>query len=163
MKPSACLLMALLVITSLAWAQDSSTGQQPSSGTQPGSAQAPAPGRGVMREQRREHMQAMCKEHMEAMKADVQKMQSSFDQMKANVAKISNADEKARWQANLDMWQTVMNHHDQMLKHMEDAQAKGMGCGMMMGDMGMGGGMMHHPGMGPMGAPPQEPAGTKPQ
>src|SRR6266581_2331970 len=99
--------------------------------------------------QRREQMQAMCKEHIATMKTDVQKMHSAFDKMKGNVASISNADEKARWQANVDMWQTVVDHHDQMLKHMEDAQAKGMGCGMMMSDMGMGG-MMHHHGMGPM-------------
>ena len=60
----------------------------------------------------------------------LQKMHSAFDKMKGNVGSISNADEKARWQANVDMWQTVVDHHDQMLKHMEDAQAKGMGCGM---------------------------------
>jgi hypothetical protein len=127
--------------------------------------QVPPSETGHMRAQRHEHMQAMCKEHMEAMKADVQKLQSSFDQMKANVAKISNPEEKARWQANLDMWQTVVSHHDQMLKHMEDAQARGMGCGMRMGDMGMGmgEGMMPHHGMGPMGTPPQEPAANKPQ
>jgi hypothetical protein len=109
-------------------------------------------------------MQAMCKQHIEAMKADVQKMHSALDKMKANVARISNADEKMRWQANLDMWQTVMDHHDRMLKDMENAQAKGVGCGMMMGDMGMGGMMMHHPGMGP-GAPatPTPPSETKPQ
>ena len=80
----------------------------------------------------------------------------------ANVATIGNAEEKTRWQANLDMWQTVVDPHDQMLKHMEDAQARGMGCGMMMGDMGMGG-MMDHQGMGPTNpsqAPPRE---TKPQ
>jgi hypothetical protein len=108
-------------------------------------------------------MQAMCNEHIEAMKTDVQTMHSAFDKMKANVASITNADEKARWQANLDMWQTVVDHHDQMLKHMEDAQAKGMGCGMMVGEMGMGG-MMMHPGMGP-GAPatPTPPSETKPQ
>ena len=80
----------------------------------------------------------MCKEHIEAMKADARKMHSAFDKMKANVASISNADEKARWQANIDMWQSMLDHHGQMLKHMEDAQAKGMGCGMMMGGMGMG-------------------------
>jgi hypothetical protein len=107
-------------------------------------------------------MQAICKEHFEAMKADVQKMHAAFDRMKANVGTIANADEKARWQANVDLWQTVVDHHDQMLKHMEDAQAQGMGCGMMMGGMGMGPGMMR-PGMGPMGAPPAPPPATKPQ
>ena len=128
-----------------------------------GKQQSPAPGVGAgQRAQRREQMQAMCKEHIATMKTDVQKMHSAFDKMKGNVASISNADEKARWQANVDMWQTVVDHHDQMLKHMEDAQAKGMGCGMMMSDMGMGG-MMHHHGMGPMKPAPAAPAETKPQ
>src|SRR5579864_6601727 len=163
MKLSSLLLMLLLVsvMISFSWAQVDQSAQQSSSGTQAGSTQAPGAGaRAAGRAQRHEQMQAMCKEHMEAMKSDVQKLHSSFDQMKANVAKIINADEKARWQANLDMWQTVVNHHDQMLKHMEDAQANGMGCGMMMGEMGMGGGMMHPHGAGAMDTPPKEPAAT---
>ncbi len=162
MKSTGFLLFALL-IASLAWAQGTPPAQQPSTGTQAGTAQAPGPGpRAAQRAERRQQMQAMCKEHFEAMKADVQKMHAAFDRMKANVGTISNADEKARWQANVEMWQTVVDHHDQMLKQMEDAQAQGMGCGMM-GGMGMGPGMMHHPGMGPMGAPPAPPPPTKPQ
>jgi hypothetical protein len=139
MKRNNLLPIALLLMTALAWAQGAGSGQQSSSGTQAGT-QTPAPGaKAGQRAQHREQMKAMCKEHMEAMKTDVERMHSAFNKMKANVASISNADEKARWQANVDMWQTVVDHHDQMLKHMEDAQAKGMGCGMMMGDMGMGG------------------------
>jgi hypothetical protein len=162
MKSCSFLLFALLIV-SLAWAQGAPSGQQPSSGTQAGSTQAPGPGpRAGQRAERRQQMQAMCKEHFEAMKADVQKMHAAFDRMKANVGTITNADEKARWQANVEMWQTVVDHHDQMLKHMEEAQAQGMGCGMMMDGMGMGPGMMHHPGMGPMSKPPTPPE-TKPQ
>ena len=128
---SSSLLPILVLMTSLAWAQGAPSGQQSSSGAQAGSTQSPAPGVGAgQRAQRREQMQAMCKEHIATMKTDVQKMHSAFDKMKGNVGSISNADEKARWQANVDMWQTVVDHHDQMLKHMEDAQAKGMGCGM---------------------------------
>ena len=157
-------LLWVLLISSLALGQTTPSNQQSPSETQPGSAPAPEHGAQTgQRAQHREQMQAMCKEHMDAMKTEVQKMHSNLDQMKANVAKISNADEKARWQANVDMWQIVADHHDQMLKHMEDAQANGMGCGMMMGDMGMGGGMMRHHGIGPMGAPPNGPPPTKPQ
>ncbi|MFZ0897675.1 MAG: hypothetical protein WB616_01410 [Candidatus Sulfotelmatobacter sp.] len=157
MKPNRLLPILLLMLTSLAWAQSAPSGQQSSSGTQ-GGTQPPAPGvRAGQRAQRHEQMQAMCKEHIEAMKTDVQKMHSAFDKMKANVASISNADEKARWQANIDMWQTMVDHHDQMLKQMEDAQAKGEGCGMMMGGMGIGGGMH------PMKPAPTGPAETKPQ
>ena len=153
MKRSKLLPILLLMLTSLALAQ--SSGQQSSSGAQAGTP--PAPGvRAGQRAQRHEQMQAMCKEHIEAMKVDAQKMHFAFDKMKANVASIGNADEKARWQANIDMWQSMLDHHDQMLKHMEDAQAKGMGCGMM-GGMGMGGGMS------PMKPAPTGPSETKPQ
>jgi hypothetical protein len=146
MKPSSFLVILLLVVASLAWGQDAPPpGQQSSGGKQAGSAQAPASeGPASHRTQRRERMEAMCKEHIEAMKTDVQKMHSAFDRMKGDVATISNPDEKARWQANLDMWQTVVDHHDQMLKHMQDAQANGMGCSMMMGEMGMSGSIGHH-------------------
>jgi len=156
MKRNKLLPILLLMLTSLALAQSAPSGQQSSSGAQAGTP--PAPGvRAGQRAQRHEQMQAMCKEHIEAMKADAEKMHSAFDKMKANVASIGNADEKARWQANIDMWQSMLDHHDQMLKHMEDAQAKGMGCGMMMGGMGMGGGMS------PMKPAPTGPSETKPQ
>lgn len=161
MKPSSLLTILFLLMTSVAWTQSAPASQESSSGAQAGT-QPPAAGtRAGQRAQHHAQMQAMCKEHIEAMKADVQKMHSAFDKMKANVAAIRNADEKARWQANIDLWQTVVDHHDQMLKHMEDAQAQGMGCGMM-GDMGMGG-MMHHGDMGPMNPAPPPPPESKPQ
>ncbi len=142
----------------LSWGQSVSSGQQSSSGTQTGTPAAPT----TANAQRRAQMRAMCKEHIAAMKTDVEKMHSAFDKMKANVASISNAEEKARWQANVDMWQTVMGHHERMLKQMEAMQGQGMGCGMMMGGMGMGGGMGRG-GMGPMSPPSAAPADTKPQ
>jgi mono/diheme cytochrome c family protein len=101
-------------------------------------------------------MEAMHKEHMEqmeAMKRQLQKLHADLDQMKANVDQITDANEKARWQANVDMWQTMVDHLDQMMKHMEA-----------MPGPGMGGGMMHHhgmPGMGPGppdASPPPPPA-----
>jgi mono/diheme cytochrome c family protein len=77
-------------------------------------------------------MEAMHKEHMEhmaAMKAQLQKLHAALDQMKANVDKITDADEKARWQANVDMWQTMVDHLDQMMKQMEAMPGPGMGMG----------------------------------
>ena len=150
MKPSRLLRVLLLLMTTWSWTQATPSGQQPSNGPQAGTQPSTPASRA--------QMEAMCKEHIDAMKTDVQKLHSAFDKMKANVASISNADEKTRWQANLDMWQTVVDHHDQMLKHMEEVQAKGMGYGMMMGEMGMGA-MMHHHGTGPANTP----AETKPQ
>ena len=41
--------------------------------------------------------------------ADLTKMQSSFDTMKTNVAKITDPAEKERWQANTAMWQVVLS------------------------------------------------------
>jgi cytochrome c553 len=76
-------------------------------------------------------MEAMHKEHLEAMKAHLQKLHAHLDQMKANVDRITDASEKARWQANVDMWQTMVDHLDQMMKHMEAMPGPGMGGGMM--------------------------------
>ena len=68
MKRSKLLPILLLMLTSLALAQSAPSGQ---------------------RAQRHQQMQAMCKEHIAAMKADAQKMHSAFDKMKANVASIA--------------------------------------------------------------------------
>ena len=110
-------------------------------------AQAP-PGHGggdQMRAEQRKHMIEMHKQQMEAMKTDIEKLKSSLAQMKTNVAAITDSSEKARWQQNMDMWETVVNHMDRMQKQMES-----MGPGM------MGPGMMHGP--GPGGPPPTPPA-----
>ena len=74
------------------------------------------------------------------------KMKASLEQMKANVAKISDAGEKARWQSNVDLWTVMVGHMEQMMKHM---QAMGPG-------MGMGPGMMHHRQMGGPPTPPDK-------
>ena len=62
--------------------------------------------------------------------------------MKTNVETIKDPAEKARWQANVDMWETLVGHMEQMEKHMES----------------MGPGMMHGPGMG---GPPSSPQSEK--
>jgi len=160
MKLRGFLLTFLLGTALMAWAQNPASAPQSSSGTQAGGAQTTTR---ETRAARRAQMEAMCKAHLETMKSDVQRMHSAFDRMKSNVATITNADEKARWQANLDMWETVVNHHDQMLKHMDAAQASGMGCDMMMGEMGMGGMMGHHHGMGEMNPAPAPQPAPKPQ
>ncbi len=164
MKFGSFVFVLVLVISLAAWAQDAPSSQQSSTRAQAGSGQRAASnvaaGQGA---QHRERMQAMCREHIEAMKNDVQKMHSAFDKMKGNIAGIGNADEKALWQANLDMWQIVIDQHDQMLKHMQEAQAKGVGCGMMMGEMGMDDSMKHHHGMAPTDAPAMSRDDTKPQ
>jgi hypothetical protein len=110
--------------------------------TQPVLAGAPpqskGPGSSAQRQQRREQIAAMRKEHMEAAKAQLQKLHSDLDQMKGNVNKITDAGEKARWQANVDMWQIMVNHLDQMMQHMEGMPESGMPGGMMMRHHGPG-------------------------
>ncbi|MBZ5572725.1 MAG: hypothetical protein LAO09_12715 [Acidobacteriia bacterium] len=127
MKHKILLLALLFTLASVAWAQDTQS-QAPASASKTQTRSA-----------HRQHMMEMHKQEMDAAKADVAKIKSSLEQMKANVAKISDADEKARWQANVDMWETLAGHMDRMLQHMES----------------MG------PGMGPMGGPP--PSDKKPQ
>jgi len=94
----------MLTLASLAWGQDASPQAAPSSanGTQA------TPG------ERHQKMMEMHKQHMEAMKADLEQMKASLEPMKANVAKISDPAEKARWQANVDMWQVIVGHMEQM-------------------------------------------------
>jgi len=131
------LLMVILTLASLSWAQIESA-----------SAQAP-PAKGGHDQMGMEHrgkMMEMHKQHMEAMKADVDKMKASLEQMKANTAKIGDSAEKARWQTNVDMWTVMVGHMEQMMKHMEAMGPEDR----------MHPGMMHHDGMGAP-PPPTEP------
>src|SRR5450759_910644 len=115
MKRSSFIFVTLfLLLVSGVWGQ---AANQPSSsgtaGTQAGTApQSKASGSSAQRQQHRQHMQAMQKEHMEAMKGQLQKLHTDLDQMKASVDGITEANEKARWQANVDMWQTMVGHLD---------------------------------------------------
>jgi hypothetical protein len=102
---------------------------------QASSAQAPAqsaPGRGPMA--------AVHQQHMDALKADIEKMRAKLDEMKANLAKVKDPAAKQQIQLDADLWATIVGHMEQMQKMMADRPAMGM----------MGGGMagMHHHGMG---------------
>src|SRR5579864_5022950 len=78
MKVERLLLVLMFILTSLAWAQDTSP-QSPPSTAGPGS-------RNQMPTGRRQQMMQMHKQQMEAMKADLEKMKSSLAEMKAKVA-----------------------------------------------------------------------------
>ena len=133
MKRRILLLITLLALVSFSLAQGAPQSTPP----------ATAPHHPMAMDHQK--MAEMHKQHMEAMKADLDKMKTSLDQMKANVGNISNADEKARWQSNVDLWTLMVGHMEQMMKHMDN--------------MGPGMGMMeHHHAMKP--APPEE---KKPQ
>ena len=124
------LLAVLLTLVSLAVAQSATP-------------QAPPP-----KSQHPHAMMDMHKQHMDGMKADLDKMKASLDQLKADITKITEPGEKARWQANVDLWTVMVGHMEQMSKHMDAMGHEGK----------MGSGMMHHGDMG--GAPPSE---AKPQ
>lgn len=129
-------LVVILALVSLALAQN-----------QPPQTPPPPPGHHHDMGPDHQKMDAMHKQHMDAMKADLDKMKASLDQMKANVAKISDPNEKARWQSNVDLWTVMVGHMERMIKDMES--------------MGPGKGEMHHGGMGHPPAPP--PAEKKPE
>jgi hypothetical protein len=72
--------------------------------------------------------------------------------MKANLAKIIDPTEKGSWQSNVDMWEVLIEHTEQMSKK-HGSHGQGMG--------GMGHGMMRDHGMGGPASPP--PAEKKPE
>jgi len=109
--------------------------------------QTPAP-RNPARAEHHQHIMEMHQQEMEAMKADVTKMKASVNAMKAHLLTIKDVNEMARWQDNIEMWETLINHMDRMQKQMES----------------MGPGMMGIPGMNlPPPAPPSPPSATKPE
>ena len=132
MKVKTLLLILVFALTPLLCAQEKPAPASPPAGSQ-------------VRAEHRQRMMEMHKQEMEAMKADIERMKSSLAQMKTNVAAIKDSAEKARWQNNVDMWETVVTHMDRMQKNTES----------------MGPGMMHGHGMG--GPPPTPSAEKKPQ
>ena len=108
----------VLLLASIAWAQGAPS-QAPAGTGAPGT-------RNQARSARREHMMEMHNQEMAAMKADVEELKSSLAEMKTKVAGISDAAEKARWQDNVKLWDTLVGHMDRMLQHME-SMGPGMG------------------------------------
>ena len=114
----------ILALASLTLAQETA---QPSP-----ALKAPTAGPGMMgpMAEQRQKMMEMHKQHVAAMQADVDKMKAALEQMKANVANVSDAGEKERWQSNVDLWTLMIGHMEHMVKEM-DSMGPGMGPGMM--------------------------------
>ena len=53
-------------------------------------------------------------EHMDAMRADIQKLNASLNSIRASIPRINDLDERNRWQQTIDMWQVLINHMQQM-------------------------------------------------
>src|SRR5512137_16462 len=111
MKMKIFLLVLMFALTPAAWSQEKAS--QPPASTSGPSSQS------QMRSEHRQKMMEMHKQQMAAMKADVEKMKSTLAQMKTNVGTINDPSEKARWQANVDLWETMVGHMGQMQQHME--------------------------------------------
>jgi len=126
MKARGVLLAMVVVFASLAWAQNtppqapradvhshSAAGTAKPAQTQPG---MPAD----------KGMAGMREQHMQEMKANLDKMHALLEQMKASVADMDPKDQPAM-QANIQMWQTMIDHLDAMTQHMQSMQGIDMG------------------------------------
>jgi len=75
----------------------------------------------------------MMAEHVAEMKATSQTLATNLAQLKATLPLINDVNERSRWQSNIAMWQALADHFSHMAQHAEHMQARGVGCGMMMG------------------------------
>ena len=122
------LIVAVALMSVALFAQDS-TQQNPSPGTTPGGMPQHHHKSAGMQSS---DMRAMHEKHMQEMKQNLDKMKALLQDMKTNAAGL-NGKEKAAMDANVQLWQMMIDHMEQMMNNMS-----------MMGSMDMHGGMMQH-------------------
>jgi hypothetical protein len=84
-------------------------------------------------------MGAMHDQHMTEMKAQVEKMRATLNQMKAIAAKEKKSPEQQELQQNAELWDAMISHLEGMVKMMSENPGPGMAMGMMHGEgHGMG-------------------------
>lgn len=164
MKSSKLLLAVVMSLAPLAWTQ-STTPQTPPPGAQTGSSAgsqsstAPRPPQRGMEGSSEDRMR--MQQHMQAMQNDLAKMRSLLEQMKSSAAGLSG-NEKTAMEANVQLWQMMIDHMSQMAEHMSSMQG-GMG---MSGHSGMkhktGGAHNHGNMQGPASAAPSSPESNNP-
>jgi hypothetical protein len=152
MKLRITLLVVALTVPLLISAQ--STPQQPGpppqtqggpgSPMQPGTMQHP----GMGGPQGNDNMRAMHEKQIREMKQNIAKMKTLLEQMKTNAAGLTGKD-KAAMDANVQLWQMMIDHMDQMVNHMSSMGMMGPGMG--------GPGMMRNHGAMPGGKMPPPP------
>ncbi len=146
------LILGLIVGSASMWAQTNTPQTSTQGGTQSkpsgtmGSMQSP-----MMHDQHGAQMGGMQQQQM---KQSVAEMKALLEQMKTNAASMTGKD-KAAWDANVQLWQKMIDHMDQMTSHMSEMGGMGMGSG-----SGM---MMHKHGPGGANRPPQPQTPAKPQ
>lgn len=98
--------------------------------TTPGPAQSATPP-GSMRRPLRRDMGAIQRRHTQEMKAQVEKMRATLQQMKENLAKVENPALQRQSQFDVDLWEAMVTHMEDMVGRM--SEGNGMGMGMMPG------------------------------
>lgn len=150
MKMRNILFVVVLAIPLLLCAQNTTPEPPASAQAQTGSGSAQGTTKsGTMHhemkgEQGGADMHAMHEQHMQEMKQSIAKMKTLLEQMKTNAAGLSGKD-KAAMDANVQLWQMMIGHMEEMMSHMSS-----MG---MMGPGMEGHGMMHNHDHGAM--PPE--------
>ncbi len=125
-------LIVVMVLMALPLFAQESTQQNPSPGTTPGAM--PQHHHKSAGMQSSGDMHAMHEKHMQEMKQNIAKMKALLQEMKTNAAGLSGK-EKAAMDANVQLWQMMIDHMEEMMNNMS-----------MMGSMDMHGGMMGHQG-----------------
>lgn len=110
---SAALCVALFLFSGCLWAQE-----------------APAPPPSPAGPHHHE-MSAMHDQHMAEMKAQVEKMRATLNQMKATAAREKKSPEQLELQQNAELWDAMISHLEGMVKMMSEHPGPGMGMGMM--------------------------------
>jgi TolA-binding protein len=107
---SAVLCFALMLLAASVWAQEP--------------AQAPAP----PAESPKHHhdMAAMQQQHLQEMKDQVAKMRATLEQMKANLAKVKDRAVKQQSQFDIDLWEDMVKHIEEMVSMMPEHPGTGM-------------------------------------
>ncbi len=133
MKSISAVVVMMVMWAVVAWGQSTTT-QTPPAGAQAGSSAGAAKSTQATPGQRPgKGMAAMHEQHMQEMKAGITRMQALLAQMRSSYANMDPKDQPAM-QANIELWQMMIEHMNQMVQHMEQMGGPGMG---------MGHGMMH--------------------
>ncbi len=130
-------LLAVLVLAScFTFAQTTPPPSGQSQTAPPAGAGPNAQGRAA----RRQRMQQMRQQHMQMMKDQIDKMTAKLNDMKSAAASITDENGKKMAQDNIDMWQMLLDHMNQMMQHMEQGPPMGGpgGPGMAMMQNGAG-------------------------
>lgn len=125
MKAGITLLLAAAIWTSSAWAQ-SSTPQTPPAGAQAQTGAGTA--KGAPRSGPMAGMQGRGMD-IQKMQADLNRMHALLNSMRGSVTSMDPRDQPAML-SNIELWQLMLDHMDQMVKHMQSMQ---QGMGMMPG------------------------------